>query len=247
MGVPPDVVLLRSADAEAPDRYRAACREAGLRAVCKPVLAFAFPQQAQLRTHLESADRHAALLVTSPRAVTALARVFSDHAPLAQRWAGRRAYTVGPKTAERLRSIGLRPRGADTGTAEALAARITNEAPDASLLFLSGNRRRDTLPEALRAAAVPFEEAVVYETHIRADLGLPAPKQEAWLVFFSPSGLDAVRQAADADVQDYRLAAIGPTTAEALEAEGHVVEAVADTPSPNGLVAALRAAAGPPS
>ena len=238
----PEVVLLRSADADAPDRYLKACRQAGLEAVCEPVLAFQFPRQDRLRACLDSPDSYAGLIATSPRAVTALARVLSAHDAIAQEWKERPAYAVGPKTAARFRALGLQPQGADAGTAQSLAARIVADAPDEPLLFLSGNRRREALPRALQAAGVSFDELVVYETHVRSDIDVPAPEEAPWLVFFSPSGLDAVRQAADVDVRDYRLAAIGPTTAEALEDEGHTVEAVADTPSPDGLVAALREA-----
>ena len=238
----PEVVLLRSADAEAPDRYLEACRQAGLEVVCEPVLAFKFPRQDRLRARLDSSDPYAGLIATSPRAVTALVRVFSGHEAIAQGWRDRPAYAVGPKTAARFRAVGLQPQGADTGTAESLAARIIADAPNAPLLFLSGNRRREALPEALRAAEVSFDELTVYETHARSDLHLPAPEDARWLVFFSPSGLDAVRQAGDVGVGGYRIAAIGPTTAQALEAEGHSVEAVAEEPSPEGLVTALRKA-----
>ena len=242
MSAAPDVILLRSADDEAPDLYRAALREAGLRAVCEPVLAFTFPRQAQLRDRLAAPDPYAGLLATSPRATVALEQVFASHEALADGWADRLAYAVGPKTAARLQALGLRARGDDTGTADALAARIVKDDPDAPLLFLSGNRRRETLPEALRAAEVRFDELVVYETHARTDLDVPARGRASWLVFFSPSGLEAVTRAEGVDVQAHRLAAIGPTTAEALEGDGHAVEAVADEPSPDGLVAALQRA-----
>ncbi|MFB6279054.1 MAG: uroporphyrinogen-III synthase, partial [Salinibacter sp.] len=66
----PDVVLLRSADE--PDRYLAAFRQAGMQAVCEPVLTFAFPSQEALADHLKAPDRYAALIATSPRVGTAL-------------------------------------------------------------------------------------------------------------------------------------------------------------------------------
>ena len=236
----PDVILLRSADE--PDPYVSAFWEAKLRAVCEPVLAFVFPHQAALQARLERRDRYGSLIATSPRAGTALERLFADREELAHAWRGTTVYVVGPKTAEHLRAVGLDPRGAETGDAQALANRIVEDDPAAPLLFLSGNRRRDTLPEALRAADVPFKERVVYETRPRSSLDLPSSDGSTWLVFFSPSGLEAVDRADAVDPADYRVAAIGPTTGTALEEAGHSVEAVAAEPSPDGLVAAITAA-----
>jgi len=236
----PDVVLLRSSDDDAPDRYVSALGQEGLEAMCEPVLAFAFPRQDELHRRLASSGRYAGLIATSPRAATALGRVFADRASLVQAWSGRRAYAVGPKTAERLQALGLHPQGAETGSAQALAAHIVEDAPAGPLLFLAGNRRRDALPEALRAANVPFDELVVYETHPRTGFTLPPADGTTWLVFFSPSGLEAVERAHGEGIEGYRIAAIGPTTADALTAAGHSVEAVAETPSPEGVAVALR-------
>lgn len=244
MSEQPDVVLLRSGE-EAPDPYVTAFKQAGLHAVCEPVLAFAFPNQERLRAQLERRDRYGVLVATSPRVGTALERLFADREDLARTWRGTTAYAVGPKTAERLREVGLEPRGAEAGEAAALAQQIIEEAPGADLLFLSGNRRRDTLPDRLRAADVSFEEIVVYETHARQDLTLPPsrpPLEPTWLAFFSPSGLEAVEQAGSVDLRDYCIAAIGPTTGGTLKDAGYAVEAVAAEPSPDDLVSAIQAA-----
>ena len=242
MNSSPDVVLLRSPDDETPDRYVTAFGRAGLRAVCEPVLAFSFPRSAELRDRLASSDRYAGLIATSPRVATALDRAVADREVFVKHWGERRAYAVGPKTAARLRALGLQARGAETGSAKALAACIVDDAPNGPLLFLSGNRRRDTLPEALRTAGVPFEELVVYETTPRTGLDLPPANGSTWLVFFSPSGLEAVEAENRHSLRQYRLAAIGPTTGEALVEAGHSVEVVAEPPSPDGLVTALREA-----
>jgi len=247
MAESPDVVLLRSADE--PDRYLAVLREEGMRAVCEPVLTFAFPNQERLADHLEDVDQYAALVATSPRAGTALGRLFAAENDLAARWRGVPAFAVGPKTAERLREAGLVPRGADAGNAAALAEQIAAAVPPGPLLFLCGNRRRDTLPSRLREAGLAFDEVVVYETRARRDLTLPLsrePPGSTWLVFFSPSGLAAVKQAPSVDpgrLRSYRTAAIGPATRGALEEAGWPVEAVASEPSPDGLAEALQAAA----
>jgi len=237
----PDVILLRSRD-KGDDRYVSAFADAGLRAVCEPVLTFAFPNQSALVDRLERRDRYAALIATSPRAVSALKRLFADRKDLARLWRGAPAYAVGPKTAQELRTIGVEPRGTEAGDAEALARQIVEDAPAAPLLFLCGNRRRDTLPDRLWAASVPFEEVIVYETHTRQDLTIPPSDGAVWLAFFSPSGLEAVEQAEGIELSRYRLAAIGPTTGGALEAAGHSVAAVAEEPSPEGLVSAIQAA-----
>ncbi len=232
-----DVILLRSADE--PDPYMQAFAEAGLQAECRPVLAFEFPYQDELRDHLDAGKHYAALVATSPRVGRALDGVFRETPSLANAWQNRPAYVVGPKTAQSLRAVGLQPVGADTGSADALADRIVEEAPEAPVLFLAGNRRRDTLPHRLRAEDVAFDELIVYETRARSGLTLPSAP---WLVFFSPSGWDAIQASESVDPSTYRIAAIGPTTASALQDRGLVVEAVADTPSPEGLVAALSAA-----
>ena len=237
----PDIVLLRSKD-EGSDPYVSAFKQEGRKAVCEPVLGFAFPNQHTLRDRFERRDHYTGLIATSPRAATAIDCLFADHGRLARVWRGATAYTVGPKTAERLGGLGFEPRGADAGNAKRLARRIIDDDSSRPLLFLSGNRRRDVLPRRLTAANVAFEEVVVYETRPRENLALPSSAGSTWLVFFSPSGLEAVAHSASLDLGEYRLAAIGPTTGEALREAGQMVAAVAPKPSPEGLVSAIQAA-----
>lgn len=233
------VLLLRSPDGP-DDPYVAALADAGFEARCEPVLRFAFPNQEALHERLAD-GAYTGLIATSPRVGRALHPLFRDHSDLRAAWRQRPAYAVGPKTASWLRRLGLSVRGEEAGDAKALANRIIADAPTGRLLFLSGNRRRNALPDRLRAADVPFDEQVVYETHTRSAIDLPAPGPDTWLVFFSPSGLEATRRAG-ADLCDYRVAAIGPTTAGALRDAGVPVAATADEPAPAPLTAALRAA-----
>jgi uroporphyrinogen-III synthase len=232
------VVLLRSASG-ADDAYVRAFEAAGFRARCVPVLAFRFPRQAALRDCVAQPDRYAGLIATSPRAVRAIEQAGLDEA-VRPGWADKPAYAVGPKTAAALRALGFAPQGEEAGHAAALASVIaTKEKP---YLFLCGNRRRDTLPTALREAGTPYEELIVYETHPRTAIDLPPPDPGDWLVFFSPSGIDAVAAQSAAVVAAYRMAAIGPTTAAALRDHGWPPEAVAEAPAPSPLVAALQEA-----
>jgi uroporphyrinogen-III synthase len=210
-----------------------------------PVLTFEFPHQDRVRGCLSTPDAYAALVATSPRAVTAVARVFDAHPALQKRWQGRTAFAVGPSTARAWNDLGLIPEGQSAGGADALVEHIAASvsATEQPLLFLSGNRRRDALPEGLAAHNIPYHEQEAYVTVPRSDLSLPAlgDDRPMWVVFFSPSGLDAVQQSSVA-LDSYRVGAIGPTTARRLRAEGLRVDAVAETPSPPGLAAALQRA-----
>ncbi len=240
----PLVLLLRSASD--PDPYVQALDEAGYEATCEPVLHFKFVHQEALAGRLAHPHRYGGLICTSPRAAEALADALRWLPDQVAAWQARPAYAVGPRTAEVLREIGFDPEGADSGTAEALAARIAQaervegEPAEAPLLFLAGNRRRDVLPRALDAAGITFEEQCAYETHVRTDLDLSAERAPQWAVFFSPSGIEAARQATGIDWRAVRTAAIGPTTAGALEEAGWTAEAVAAQPTPEALAAALR-------
>jgi uroporphyrinogen-III synthase len=234
---PPDVILLRSADE--PDPYVEALGEAGLRGVCRPVLGFEFPADEALRRRLQDRARYEGVVATSPRAAFALWRIFDPDGTLHTTWEAAPAYVVGPKTAEQFRDLSFDVRGSGTGSAEALVALLREERPSGRLLFLSGNRRRDTLPDGLRAADIPFDEEMVYETQPRTDLTLPPADGQTWLVFFSPSGLEALECSEVGGLQDYHIAAIGPTTAAELQEAGLPVDAVADVPSPESLAAAI--------
>jgi uroporphyrinogen-III synthase len=234
----PTVILLRSADT--PDPYVKAFADRGLTAVCIPVLTFRFPFQSTLADALHQTDRYRHLVLTSPRAVRALDDVFSEHPSLRKLWTQRAAFAVGPKTAAALRDLGIAVTGEDAGSADALVDAIDTASRNGPLLFLSGNRRRDTLPDGLSDRGISFDEVVVYETRVRTAVELPPPSVDRWLVFFSPSGLEAVRRTETVDASAYRLAAIGPTTAAALETAGLPVDAVAATPSPEALADALQ-------
>lgn len=240
---PPDVILLRSPDD--PDPYVRAFEEVGFRAVCKPVLTFDFPNEGPLRERLRTPERYGGVVGTSPRVGWALHRVFDDEGTTHTQWEGRPAYAVGPKTADEFRTLSFDVQIEDAGTAADLVDQIVDAEPETPLLFLCGNRRRDDLPDGLRDAGIPFEELVVYQTRARTDLSLPPPGDETWLAFFSPSGLEAVRRADTGPLDEYRCAAIGPTTASALEEEGLAAEAVASEPSPEGLVDAILGAENP--
>lgn len=236
----PKVVLLRSASGP-DDAYVQALEAAGFRAECVPVLAFRFPRQEILRDRLARPGQYAGLIATSPRAARAVEQA-GFNASAAAEWASKPAYAVGPKTAEALRGVGLAPRGEEAGSAAALASVIASK--KTPYLFLCGNRRRDTLPIALQEVGTAYEELVAYETYLRTEIDLPEAHSGDWLVFFSPSGIEAVAEQSTEAASGYRWAAIGPTTGAALREHGWSPDAVAAAPTPESLVAAIQAAGG---
>lgn len=233
---PPIVLLRHPRTTEGADPYVQALQSLSDSVPCIPVLAFDIDSPPTLSVLLARNERYDALLCTSPRAVKALEQIMpSDHPDYAH-WTRIPTYVVGPRTARAISAWGGRPVGAEAGSAEALAEQIIADAPG-PLLFLSGNRRRSTLPRAFVEAGQVFDEVEVYRTRTRYDIALPDPP--AWLVFFSPSGIEAVQASGNA-LGDYHCAAIGPTTAAALRDRGAHVHAVAEAPTPEALRTALR-------
>lgn len=235
-----DIVLLRSSDGPE-DGYMHAFSEQGVRAVCVPALRFRFPRQKELAQRLRTASSYSALVLTSPRAALAVQEVMAQEASLRRLWASRPVFVVGPKTSDAVTTAGLTPQGRESGNASTLVGHISDWwQKDAQgmlpVLFLSGNRRRDTIPLGLAHAGIPVAEQVVYETDPRTDLEIP-PHVD-WLVVFSPSGIEAL-EASGIDPGAYQLAAIGPTTAQALQERGHSVAAVASSPTPGDLVRSI--------
>lgn len=232
------VFLCRSGDES--DAYETALEEAGYRAISIPVLRFEMVNQKNLREALEHPQSYDGLIFTSPRAVEAMAAAMPWLPTENVLWHMKPIFAVGPKTASELRQIGFEPTGEDSGTASMLFEHIAASRFAQPLLFLCGSRRRPDLPDSLRDADIKFDELCVYETHLRTDLkfdALPAPE---WVVFFSPSGVEAVLENGSLDLSSVRIAAIGETTADSLRAFD--VEAVARTPTPDSLVEAIAAA-----
>eukprot|EP00004_Rigifila_ramosa_P006756 TRINITY_DN17676_c0_g1_i1.p1 TRINITY_DN17676_c0_g1~~TRINITY_DN17676_c0_g1_i1.p1 ORF type:complete len:252 (+),score=37.14 TRINITY_DN17676_c0_g1_i1:326-1081(+) len=242
---------------------------------------------AQLRIILQAGPTASCsgLLVTSPRAVEALATLGT----LPEIWLREcRVFAVGPQTARAVAGLGfLRVSAVESGGAAALAARIISERDSthtsaAALLFLAGDKRRRDLPDALAAAGIKLTEITVYKTipgvcasevrHTSPRSRFSSEARPA-VIFFSPSGVEAVEAAPSLALEtiaqtleavfresnqplpaadsrcrwssgwgEFAVIAIGKTTAAALEGSQLFgrVDAVAATPTPSGVVAALR-------
>jgi len=157
--------------------------------------------------------------------------------------------------------------GGGSGTGEALARLIIDDqgcrTPKLPLLYLTGDRNRDTLPTLVRAAGLVLEPLQVYGTRGSGSFStgvkelfqrhLPLDPARWWIVFFAPSSaefaLPVLREhlafspvdgEGNQDGRFCKVAAIGPTTmTHVREKCGVRVHAVAEKPSPEALGGAL--------
>ncbi|KAL0083746.1 tetrapyrrole biosynthesis, uroporphyrinogen III synthase [Phycomyces blakesleeanus] len=195
---------------------------------------------------------HLGLVITSQRAVETISRVLwtlNLSPEVRAAWSALPIFVVGPRTANDLRQIALFSNSnltiADMATelCDAIEARYPNhkdQSINQSLLFLSGDKRRDVIPRRMAKASIKVHEIKAYETcpHPLLDQSLRDinPSPEDWAVYFSPSGIRYVCQSIK-QLPITKLAAIGPTTAEYLEKElGLKVHVVADHPDAVHLV-----------
>ena len=159
--------------------------------------------------------------------------------------------------------------GAEAGTAERLAGFILGEGGEGRrVLYLTGDKNRETLPGVLGAGGVALETLEVYGTtgsstfrdDLRAALArAPAGKSHmhagghvscfsladgGWVVYFAPSAAAFVTPVLCEELRldALNVAAIGPTTATFLRDTLAVrVDVVAPRPTPDALCNAVAA------
>ena len=254
------VLLLKDARAaDGLDPYTAALERTGYGAEMIGVLEHELDNVGALaeiaRTRREA---YAGVIVTSQRAVEAWARAADGAA-----WTDVPFYAVATATADALVRAGVPAAsifGAEeAGTGEKLASFMSNRfrsaPPDRPLLYLVGDKRRDTIARALTDGGIAIEEMQVYSTRVRRDfpldfrIALAATLEHsptAWVALFSPSGMNAALPVIrELDLLNrVRFAAIGPTTRDALANERLVAHAVAARPDAEALADALSMADG---
>jgi uroporphyrinogen-III synthase len=101
-----------------------------------------------------------------------------------------------------------------------------------SFTFFSGNLRKETLPQALKAAAVKFNEIETYQTKLTP---FKISKEEKFdgILFFSPSAVESYLK--DNKIKNEICFCIGETTASSLEKITRNI-IVADQPSVENLI-----------
>lgn len=248
-----------------------------------PVLETSFLNQLDLAERIAKGghEQYAGVIITSVRSAEAWT-LASRSSNRPDGWKRIPFFVVGPATKDAVTAM---TRGEsslendqivvgakETGSGEKLGQFIvdylstsTSASSSLPLLYLVGDKNRDTIRRILTAASIPLQLLQVYETH-------PAPEFESrlgdylaslayslssprtcWITLFSPSGskpcLDALRhrRLIGKDKMDQgltiKLAVIGPTTREYVEdEEGITVDADAGSPAPSALVQAIEEA-----
>jgi uroporphyrinogen-III synthase len=106
-------------------------------------------------------------------------------------------------------------------------------------LFPCSNIRKDDIPKFMRDNNLHFKEAVIYKT-VAADLSDLAEVKYDCLAFFSPSGIHSLFANFPDFVQgNTRIAAFGPTTAQAVIDAGLELDIVAPMPNAPSMTGAI--------
>ena len=111
-----------------------------------------------------------------------------------------------------------------------LAEIITLIYSNESYTFFSGNLRKETVPKALKAANVNFNEIQVYETTLTPQ---KIKKAVDGILFFSPSAIESYLM--ENKIKNEICFCIGSTTAEALEKITRNI-IIADQPSVENVI-----------
>jgi uroporphyrinogen III methyltransferase/synthase len=184
------------------------------------------------------------LCVTSPNGARRLLEIARD----ARALAGPAIAAIGPGTADALRAGGIEPdivppRAIAESLVEALAGR-----PIARALIARAEQARDVLPDALRERGIDVEILSLYRTVPEQldDGARAAALGTDYVTFTSASSVRFfVDAAGGAPTGAQRIVSIGPVTSAALREHGLEPHVEASEHTPDGLVAALLADAGP--
>jgi uroporphyrinogen III methyltransferase / synthase len=191
-----------------------------------------------------AAGEFAWTVLTSGNGVAALRARVEALGRDARALAGTRLAAVGPATEAALRAWGLT---ADLVPATATGTALGAAFPPGSgpVLLLRGDLAAAELPAALAAKGWAPVDVVAYRTvpRTRLDPGVRASLDAGgcdWVAFTSPSTLTGFLTAyGGPPPPGVKVAAIGPVTAEAVQASGIGVDALAREHSAPGLVAAI--------
>lgn len=149
--------------------------------------------------------------------------------PKAEELKSKKVFCVGMKTKALLEENGFNVE-VYLDYASDLAEIITLIYAKESYTFFSGNLRKETLPKALKAAKVNFNEIQVYETTLTPQK-IKTPVDG--ILFFSPSAIESYLK--ENKIKNEICFCIGETTAETLDKTTRNI-IVADQPSVENVI-----------
>lgn len=199
----------------------------------KPVSAKDFRKQ-----KVEILD-HTAVIFTSRNAVDHFFGICADlniEMPADMKY-----FCISEQTANYLQKyIVIRKRKIFTGfrTAQDLLE-ILKKHKDEKYLFPCSSIRKNDIPEFLEENSYKYTEAVMYET-VAADLSDLADVNYDVIAFFSPSGINSLFvNFPDFKQNNTRIAAFGPTTAQAVREAGLILDIEAPLPNAPSMTGAI--------
>jgi uroporphyrinogen III methyltransferase/synthase len=242
----------------------AALRSVGAAPVLEPMIEFAPIEEAEGQAKIASAIRHLdrtrAIVFTSSNAVRFFARAYAigatagDLSP--RQWAEIRTFCVGERTAEAALAAGFPVHVVATGRsdAEALLGQLLQALPagGARVLIPGSQIARTVIADGLRAAGAEVDAVAFYENRrpqidVTGLRGRLVRGELFALTFTSPSTVDHFIDCLDDESRQAAgqcmIAAIGRTTARALERAGWVPTVVPARPDVSLMVEEMVAAA----
>lgn len=157
---------------------------------------------------------------------------------------GKRAWVVGPRTAEAARREGMDVVSAD-GDADALLALLCKAGPEAPLVHLRGVHTRGDIAGRLSAAGLPTQSVIVYDQRPRAltaeAVGLLAGKAPVLIPLYSPRTARLLGDACAGIRAPATVVAISNATASAWPHGGRMI--ICKLPNGRAMMQAIADAA----
>jgi uroporphyrinogen III methyltransferase/synthase len=226
-------------------------REYGAEPVVLPLIAIeAAPDPARVVQAVRSLASYDWVVLTSANGAERLIDALAAEQLDARAFGAAKIATIGPKTAEPLRQLGLRPDlVAKEYVAESLVSDLRHQSRLGRVLVFRAAEARELLPEQLRASGADVDVVAAYSTRRlsgeSADALAAAVARRAFDAILITSSsmavalLDALGPSAQESLKDVVLASIGPVTTATLSQRGVRVDVTAQVHTIDALLRAL--------
>ncbi|EMR08403.1 hypothetical protein PNEG_03240 [Pneumocystis murina B123] len=207
------------------DNYESVFKEYNFYTIFIPVLTCSYINQEHLIHVLKNCPytMYSGLIFTSRNAILAFREsLMSIDKQEHKKILCMTVYIVGPACYKEAISLGFfEVYGKESGNAENLSNFIISYHKDKNpILFLTGERRIDTLKEKLSSSSIILKELVIYKMNETIEFENDFNKaiynkslNVEWIVFFSPYGSDIVmKYMKNEDLSKFKIATIGFTT-----------------------------------